>query len=179
MWKRILTVAHRAGFTQNEAGVIVFLVVALLAGGMLEAFRSSNAQAQDARTQDTQTQTAQRPDAQARQDVRQALAEQDSVFAARSMEPAAARPSSTRNGMEEPPGSSTSRKTSKQPGIIGLNSAMERDLEKLPGIGPATAEKIVAYRKENGRFARIEDLMLVKSIGPKKFEKIRHFITLE
>ncbi|MFZ1729450.1 MAG: helix-hairpin-helix domain-containing protein [Bacteroidota bacterium] len=161
IWNRLLSVAHRAGFTQNEAGVIVFLAVALLAGGASKAFRGEDVKAQK------------------RPDVRQAMASQDSVFVALSEESASAVSSieiitSDRSDVE-----SAAEKLSENPGIVSINRATRNELETLPGIGPATAEKIVAYRKEHGKFERIEDIMLVKSIGPKKFEKLRQFITLE
>jgi len=46
---------------------------------------------------------------------------------------------------------------------------------KLPGIGQKTAEAIINYRTES-KFSKIEDIMNVKGIGPKKFEKIKDFI---
>jgi comEA protein len=161
IWKRLLSVAHRAGFTRNEAGVILFLVVALLTGGVLELLRGDAA------------------GAQVRRDVRQALTEQDSVFTARSMDSLAAKPSAGVLDTDEARGSKAAGRNSGNPAIVDINHAKEMDLETLPGIGPATAKKIVDYRAEHGRFNRLEDIMLVKSIGPKKFEKIRQFITLE
>jgi len=55
---------------------------------------------------------------------------------------------------------------------IALNSATEADLERLPGVGPSMAGRILAYRKAAGRFEKVEDLMQVTGIGPKKFAKI-------
>jgi len=48
----------------------------------------------------------------------------------------------------------------------------------LPGIGPATAAKILAYREANGPFATIESIMDVPGIGEAKFEEIRALITV-
>lgn len=62
--------------------------------------------------------------------------------------------------------------------LISINSADLEKLMTLPGIGRSTAEKIIAYREENGSFYSLEDLMNVKGIGKKKFEKIRGFICL-
>ncbi len=62
--------------------------------------------------------------------------------------------------------------------LISINSAGLEKLMTLPGIGRSTAEKIIAYREENGSFYSLEDLMNVKGIGKKKFEKIRGFICL-
>jgi len=62
---------------------------------------------------------------------------------------------------------------------ININSASKEQLVLLPGIGDATAEKILTYRKEVGSFKKIEDIMKIKGIGAKKFEKLKMFITIE
>ena len=58
-------------------------------------------------------------------------------------------------------------------GLVNINTATEKDLETLPGIGEATAKAIVEDRRENGSFKTIDDLMRVSGIGEKKFEKIK------
>jgi len=62
---------------------------------------------------------------------------------------------------------------------INLNLAYSADLQRLPGIGKVTADKIIEFREQVSRFERIEDIMKVKGIGPKKFEKIKDLITVE
>jgi comEA protein len=57
--------------------------------------------------------------------------------------------------------------------LIRINTATAADFESLPGIGPALAGRIIAYREEHGPFASVEDLMKVKGIGPKLMERIR------
>lgn len=61
---------------------------------------------------------------------------------------------------------------------VSINTASVEVLVDVPGIGPATAEAIVLYRSEIGQFQTLEDLMNVKGIGPKKFEKIKDLICL-
>ncbi|MCF8268289.1 MAG: helix-hairpin-helix domain-containing protein [Ignavibacteriales bacterium] len=63
-------------------------------------------------------------------------------------------------------------------GSININTAGVDDLDKLPGIGIKTAEKIIEYRSEHGKFNELSELMNVKGIGIKKFEKIKIYITL-
>lgn len=58
---------------------------------------------------------------------------------------------------------------------FNINSCSKSDLESLPGIGPATADKILEYR-ENNSFKQIEDIMNVSGIGEKKFEGIKELI---
>lgn len=62
--------------------------------------------------------------------------------------------------------------------IVNINTADAALLEQLPGIGPSTAQKIVEYRDENGKFARVEDLLKIPGIGPSTLEEIRGLITV-
>jgi competence protein ComEA len=63
-------------------------------------------------------------------------------------------------------------------GIVNLNTADLTALETLPRIGPATAQKILDYRQENGTFAQVDDLMNVTGIGQKTFDGLRDRITV-
>jgi comEA protein len=68
-------------------------------------------------------------------------------------------------------------KTAKPAAVtIDINQATVNDLQKLPGIGPSLAKQIVAYREKNGPFRRVEDLMVIKGIGFKKWKEIRPFV---
>lgn len=62
---------------------------------------------------------------------------------------------------------------------ININYAPKEQLILLPGIGESTAEKILMYRKEYGSFKKIEDIMKIKGIGAKKFEKLKPYITID
>ena len=62
--------------------------------------------------------------------------------------------------------------------LVNLNAATVADLETLPGIGPALAERIIAYRTEHGGFRRVEDLLEVSGIGPTKFEDLKGRVTV-
>ena len=61
---------------------------------------------------------------------------------------------------------------------VNINSAGESELEALPGVGPATAARIVADREANGPFSAPEDIMRVPGIGEKKLEAMRDFIVV-
>ena len=56
--------------------------------------------------------------------------------------------------------------------ILDVNTATEQQLDTLPGVGPSTARAIVAYRIAHGPFARVEDLLNVRGIGPAKLEAL-------
>lgn len=62
---------------------------------------------------------------------------------------------------------------------ININSADLNLLDKLPGIGIKTAEKIIKFREEKGSFKKIDDITKVSGIGKKKFEKLKNYIFVE
>lgn len=55
---------------------------------------------------------------------------------------------------------------------VDLNTATAAQLEQLPGVGPVTAQRIVAWREQHGRFSRVEELQEVDGIGPKTFAQL-------
>lgn len=62
--------------------------------------------------------------------------------------------------------------------LVNLNTATAAQLESLPGIGKATAERILEYRQKNGSFKKVEDLMNVRGVGEKSFLKLKPMITV-
>lgn len=72
----------------------------------------------------------------------------------------------------------TSGNNMKKQGKVNINTASQTELETLPGIGPSTALKILNYRKEKGKFKKIEDIKEVSGIGDSKYNKIKDLITI-
>lgn len=62
--------------------------------------------------------------------------------------------------------------------VLDINRASAEDFEKLPGIGPEFARRIVTYRKKHGPFRRVEDLIAIRGIGLKKWRAIRPYLTV-
>lgn len=62
--------------------------------------------------------------------------------------------------------------------LININTANETELEALPGVGPATAKKIIDHRASSGSFKTIDELKNVKGIGAKKFDEMKKEITI-
>ncbi|MBI3048315.1 MAG: helix-hairpin-helix domain-containing protein [Acidobacteria bacterium] len=61
---------------------------------------------------------------------------------------------------------------------VNVNTATMAQLETLPGVGPALAQRIVDYRQQNGGFKKIEELMNVRGIGEASFLKLKALITV-
>lgn len=61
---------------------------------------------------------------------------------------------------------------------ININTASISELDDLPGVGEATANKIYKYREENGNFKSIEEIKSVNGIGDKKYEDIKDLISI-
>ncbi len=74
--------------------------------------------------------------------------------------------------------SSSAKLTALGDGAVSINAADSSELQRLPGVGPSTAEKIIEYRGQIGRFTSVEQLLDVRGIGPKKLEKMRPFVAL-
>ncbi len=61
---------------------------------------------------------------------------------------------------------------------VNINTASLQELQTLPRIGPQIAQRILDYRKENGNFKRVEDILKVRGVGEKVFEQLKDKITV-
>jgi competence ComEA-like helix-hairpin-helix protein len=62
---------------------------------------------------------------------------------------------------------------------VDINSADEDDLQRIPGIGPALAKKILEHRNRYGPFRRPEEILIIDGISEKRFREFRSFILIE
>ncbi len=68
--------------------------------------------------------------------------------------------------------------TKKEGTKVNINTASLEELDQLPGIGSAIAQRIIDYRSEHGEFKKVEDIQEVKGIGDAKFNEIKDDITV-
>lgn len=61
-------------------------------------------------------------------------------------------------------------------GTVNINAASAEELQRIPGIGPAMAERILDFRKTNGKFTAPEDMLQISGIGEKKFAKMQPYV---
>ena len=79
---------------------------------------------------------------------------------------------------QETPRRSSATSSASASAPVNLNTASVAQLETLPGIGKATAERILEYRQKNGSFKKVEDLMNVRGVGEKSFLQLKALITV-
>ena len=85
-------------------------------------------------------------------------------------EPAAAPPVRAVGSVADAP----RRRSAKPPPVrVNLNTGRAAELQRLPGIGPKLAERVIAFRNQHGPFRHPADIVEVKGIGPKTYEKMR------
>ena len=84
-------------------------------------------------------------------------------------------------GAMDPPAVSAAGQSSQQSEQkpVDLNSANAEELQKVPGIGEALAQRIVAFRQEHGPFEKVDDLLNVRGIGATSLEKLRPHLTVK
>ncbi|MCX8052499.1 MAG: helix-hairpin-helix domain-containing protein [Armatimonadetes bacterium] len=76
------------------------------------------------------------------------------------------------------PAESSTVATAPEGGPVNINTAGPEELDRIPGVGPSIAQRIIEYRNQIGRFTSVEQLMDVKGIGPKNLEKMKPYVAL-
>jgi competence ComEA-like helix-hairpin-helix protein len=62
---------------------------------------------------------------------------------------------------------------------IDLNTATSEQLQRLPGVGPVTAQRILDYRKKSGPFQSVDDLLAVKGFSTKRLDKVKPYVMVK
>ncbi len=73
-------------------------------------------------------------------------------------------------------GSSAKKKPPLKP--VNINTANSEELQQVPGIGSATAQKILQMRKSYGAFKSVDDLLAIRGLGQKRLDKMRKYLTV-
>jgi competence ComEA-like helix-hairpin-helix protein len=163
MWKKIETAAHRFGFTKNEAVVVLFLSTALIAGSVLSYIRSGNKTGgmnflDEYKRHDSLFAAASSPNTEPLRDIDELNSSDPERFHAKK---------------------ATKKELVLQYRSVNINTAGLTDLTLLPGIGTSTAERILEYRRTHKGFKTIRELMNIKNIGLKKFNKLKLYICVD
>ena len=148
--KLIRKIQTGLGLTKSEAGVILFLSFGLILGGAAKILKMDKATEHfDFSQSDAYFQAA--------------SAKIDSIIA-------------VEEDTLHAQGGSQSKAKPSVAFPIDLNLATQTELTALPGVGETTAKRIINFRSSNSKFTSVDDLLKVKGIGPKKFEKIKPFV---
>lgn len=110
----------------------------------------------------------------------QALTDGQRLYVPTKREAQGTQPGGTYSGGKPfvPPGSGGSADGSGGQAIINVNTASKEELDRIPGIGPVIAERIILYRTVNGPFKAVEDLTKVSGIGDKKLQDLKPHLTV-
>lgn len=161
---------RKFGFTKNDFLIVSFLIITLIFGLILEYSGWNNKKQFDYSESDSKFE----------QQIKSSYSELESITLNSEQENRLNRLKSYSDSLfAQKENSSLDKKISKIEKKININLAYASDLQLLPGIGEAMAERIIEYREQNNGFKNITDIMNVKGIGQKRFEKIKDYITIE
>lgn len=152
--RRLESLLQQYGFTRNEVRALVFLGGTFIAGLLLRWFALSPPSSVPILPATREDSTL-------------------ALFA-----PAQPSPALRETLMGVGPGAASARGGGRIRFPVDINRAGRTELMALPGIGESYAARILALRRELGRFRRPDDLLLVRGIGPRTFERLRPLITL-
>lgn len=164
---RLYRLQQRLAITTPEASALLFLAAVLLTGFAARHFQAQATPFEASYYAELQADFAARSQAPLPVSVADSTGETTQADAV--AEDAVA---------EAAPGARASR--GKEPPVrMNLNTASSRLLQRLPRVGPKTAERIIAYREAHGPFTRASHIVRVRGIGPKTFEKMEPYLFVD
>ena len=96
-----------------------------------------------------------------------------------SRDPRMMEPAPMDSGIPQPPGALGSRPAAGDRApipVVDLNRASMEELDRLPGVGPVLARRILEHRQSHGRFREVDELLAVRGIGPRLLERMREHV---
>ncbi len=171
MKRLLLSLQRRFGISKNE-GIVILVLTAGMIGGTASRYFTSDAPTHQVVSAEKIIELL---DSIAK---REAHSDQDFLADSIDSTPQSERSAdgNTANWYHQTHSADNNRLTTRGKIVrVNINSASKTQLEQIPGIGPATAQKIIEMRR-NRKFRDVADLLDVKGIGPKKLEKMRPYI---
>ncbi|MCG8606196.1 helix-hairpin-helix domain-containing protein, partial [bacterium] len=159
------------GLTKQEQGIALFLIFALTVGAVFELYHRY---ASHAKMREVNTQFVEEFQRRAAEIDEQNFGEEQASATLGHVVPSA-RTKRIKSGVEsiDPAMSESLEKF-----LININTAGQRELQRIPRVGPVTAQKIIDLRLAKGGFTSIEQLVEVRGIGKATLEKIKPYITI-
>ncbi len=159
--RRLYALQQRVAITNGEATALIVIVTILVAGGLIQHLHHPHVDVDPV-----------------------VYSELDAMIAVGAQlpppDPAADVVSSERIESSSAAGGGRSHSSGRLPPVrLDPNTASAAQLQRLPGIGPALAARIIEYREQLGRFDHARDLTRVRGIGPRTLERFEPFIVIE
>ena len=164
-------VLQKLSFTQNESKVIVFSVVLLLSGLLINHIKGKSAEFISPDSEkNVNISGFERRIKNNGNNISTIITEDENLLIKNETAADSLKPESKKK----------TKKEDKLNGVqININTAAKEQLIMLPGVGESTADKIILYRENHNGFRKIEDIMKIKGIGKKKFEKLKPYIKVD
>ncbi len=88
-------------------------------------------------------------------------------------------PQAVAYNVDDKPAARKSKSKKTLTGKLNLNTATDEQLQMLPGVGPAKAQRIISFREQRGKFTRVKDLRRVKGFGFKTLKKLSPYLAID
>jgi len=158
--------SEKAGFTQTEIKVIFFLLIILLIGGVAKTVTQSKENFDYKNFSYTKDDSLFISESQGNESIK-AFETSDSLNKSKVLD------------FKNQSFFNAERKAIPKEKSVNLNKSGVEELTKIPGIGKIIAKNIIELRNQRGKFLTLEELLDVKRIGDKKFNKIKRYFYIE